>query len=140
VRRWLRAAAAAPLALIAVATLAACESTIAPEATSPPPGASSAETAFVAEGTTAELLALLLDDSRRLSETIVDGDGDAELLARIDATWEAAAPGVEEVAPSLVDDFERAIELMHSGVTRRRPADADKASRNLEVLIAEVDR
>ena len=60
-RRPLRAAAAVPLA---VATFAACESTIAPEATTPPPGASSAVTTFVAEGTTAELLALLLDDSR----------------------------------------------------------------------------
>ena len=45
-RRPLRAAAAVPLA---VATFAACESTIAPEATPPPPGASAAATVFVAE-------------------------------------------------------------------------------------------
>jgi hypothetical protein len=134
-----RTAAVASLAVILVGALGACENTIAPDVTSPPAGSVLAATAFVAEGTTAELLALLLDDSRRLSETIVDNEGDDELLARIDVTWEAAAPGVEAASPGLVDDFERAIEMMHTGVTRRRPADADKASRNLEVLIARLD-
>jgi len=35
-------------------------------------------------------------------------------------------------------EFDRAIELMHNGVDRRRPADADKALTNLRNLIASL--
>ena len=50
--------------------------------------------------------------------------------------WEAARPGVEQAGPDSVLEFDQAIELLHTGVDRRRPADADKAYNNLTQLVA----
>lgn len=131
-------AAIAAATLTAAVVLAGCANTVNTEATVPDVSAAPATT-FVAEGTPAELLAQLVTDSRALSETIVENEGDDELIARIDATWAAAKPAVEEAAPDLVSDLERALRLMHNGVERRRPADADKGSRNLEAVVDLID-
>lgn len=129
----------AALAALLAVVLAACANTIDPEVEAPRTSSEVAATTYVAEGTTAELLQRLLDDSRHLSERIIDNEGDNELLARIDATWAAARPGVDDAAPDLVDDVERALAMLHNGVNRRRPADADKGSRNLEAVVDRLD-
>jgi hypothetical protein len=88
------------------------------------------------EGSTADVLDRLLDEAAGLSEAIVDNEQQRQVIRRIDVLWEAARPAVEESAPDSVQDFDRTIALMHTGVDRRRPADADKAYTNLTNLIA----
>jgi hypothetical protein len=135
VRRPPIAARAAITAFGALA-LNACSTTIDPAATTAPPGPTAPPTTFAAEGTTAELLTQLVGEATGLSEAIVQNEGDEELIARIDALWTAARPAVAAADPDLVDEFDRAIEMMDFAVSRRRHADADKALNNLRNLIA----
>ena len=119
------------------ALLGACATEVDPELASPEAGASAAPTTeFVATGSTAELLDELLSEAGSLSEAIVDNDGQHVIVARIDVIWEAARPGVEVATEGDVASFERAIALLHRGVDRRHPADADKAYNNLRNLVA----
>ena len=136
-RRLASAASAATLCVSACA-LSACATTINPNATTRPPGDSTTTTVFVASGSTSELLGQLVDEAVGLSETIVENEGQRDIIARIDTLWAAARPGVERAVPDNVVEFDRAIELMHNGVDRRRPADADKALTNLRNLIASL--
>ena len=129
------AAQAAALVIGALA-LGACSTTIDPTATTVPAGEMTSTTVFVATGSTSELLDQLVDEATGLSEAIVQNEGQHDIIARIDTLWAAARSGLERDAPDHVDEFDRAIELMHNGVDRRRPADADKALNNLRNLIA----
>lgn len=127
---------------LVVTVLAGCASTI-DSSLAPPPdsldGSAPPTTTFVATGTTAELLDRLLADASALSEAVIDGEGHTELVARVDALWEAARPGIEELASGrLVRQFDDAIAMLHTAAERRRPADADKAAINLRTLIASL--
>lgn len=131
------------LVLAAVVSLGACANTIDPEAVADPTNDGSAAVVatipFQPEGTPAELLAGLLDEAMTLSEAIIENEGDNEILARVDAYWAAAEPSVVEADESLARDIGRAVAMMHTGVQRRRPADADKATINLRTLVAAFD-
>jgi hypothetical protein len=131
-----RAALAALPVLIVPALLGACSTEIDPSATTVPPDRTTTTVPFVAEGTTAELLDQLLTEATALSERIVENEGDEALLDRINTIWDAARPGVDEAAPELILEFDRAMVMMNSAVDRRRHADADKALNNLRNLIA----
>jgi hypothetical protein len=93
-------------------------------------------TEFVASGSTAELIDQLVAEAGALSEAIVANEGQHDIIGRIDVIWAVARPGVEQADPDIVSEFDQAVELMHTGVDRRRPADADKAYANLTQLIA----
>ncbi len=82
------------------------------------------------------MLDQLLAEAGTLSEAIVQNEGQHEIIGRIDVIWTAARPGVEQASPDSVTEFDQSIELMHTGVDRRRPADADKAYNNLTQLVA----
>ncbi len=125
----------AALAVLAVLALASCTANTIDSAALTP-DSTTATTLYVPTGTTDELLAQLVVEAGRLSEAIVQDDGDEALAARLASIWEAARPGVEQTAPDLVREFEKAMELLARGVTTRRPADADKAVRNLQALVA----
>ena len=132
----------AALVLAAVVSLGACANTIDPEVAADPQDTGSApvETvAFAPEGTPAELLAGLLDEATALSEAIIENEGDNEILARVDAYWAAAGPAVADANATLARDIDRTVAMMHTGVERRRPADADKATINLRTLVAAFD-
>lgn len=131
------------LVLTLVAGLAACANTIDPDVAADPSDDGSAPAAatvaFQPEGTPAELLAGLLEEATTLSEAIIENEGDNEILARVDAYWEAAEPAVADQDEALAGNIDRAVAMMHTGVERRRPADADKATINLRTLIAAYD-
>jgi hypothetical protein len=132
----------ATLGVVAALCLGACANTIDPDVTADPVDDGSAPVAtdpFLPTGTPAELLAGLLDEATTLSEAIIENEGDNEILARVDAYWAAAEPQVAEQDESLARDIDRAVAMMHTGVQRRRPADADKATINLRTLIAAFD-
>jgi hypothetical protein len=136
VTRTRRAALAALPLFVVPALLGACSTEIDPSATTVPPDRTTTTVPFVAEGTTTELLDQLLTEASGLSERIVENEGDEALLDRINTIWDAARPGVEEAAPDLILEFDRAMVMMNSAVDRRRHADADKALNNLRNLIA----
>lgn len=136
-----RRATAAAAAALATAVLVGCATTvdreIAGDTTTARDGRSTTTTTvFVATGTTEELLDRLLDESRSLSEAIVENQGQHDVVARIDSIWDAVRPAVENAHPQLMLEFERAIVMLHTAVDRRRPADADKAYTNLLNLVA----
>ena len=113
--------------------LSACSTTFDTSATTVP---ATTSTVFVPTGSTGELLAAISSEVGALSEKLVDNDGQREALARIEAQWEVARPDVESRRPELLASFDAAIAQVQRSVERRRPADADKASKNLVVLIA----
>jgi hypothetical protein len=131
-----RATALAAAALVATVA-AGCSTEVDPEIAARSTGVPST-TEFVAAGTTGELFDQLVAEAGTLSEAIVANDGQRTIVGRIDTLWEAARPAVEERAPDNLAAFDRTIALMHTGVDRRRPADADKAYRNLVELVGAV--
>ena len=92
-------------------------------------------TVFAPTGTTAELLDQLSTESDQLSDRIVDNLGQQDALVRILTLWGRVRPDIEAQRPDLIPGFQSAIDLLQTGVDRRRPADADKATNNLRTLI-----
>ena len=122
--------------VLAIATFVGCATEVDPDVPVVASGAAPATTEFVAEGSTAELLDQLLAEAAGLSEAIVANEGQHDTIRRIDVIWAAARSGVESVAAEQLLEFDRAVALLHTGVDRRRPADADKAYNNLRNLVA----
>ena len=129
-----RSATLPATALVAI-VLGGCATEVDPEIAAQSTGVPST-TEFVAVGTTAELFDQLVAEAGGLSEAIVANHGQRTIVGRIDTLWAAARPAVEDEAPDSLVEFERTIALMHTGVDRRRPADADKAYTNLVILLA----
>jgi hypothetical protein len=122
--------------VVAASVVAGCaETTIDTSRTTTVSLAGPSSTLFSPTGPAIELLPELSTELSRLGALIVDNEGDEESLARIDALWAAARAEVAEQRPDLVSRFERAVALARTGVERRRPADADKAFRNLTALV-----
>ncbi|CAN5491606.1 hypothetical protein BH24ACT5_BH24ACT5_19260 [soil metagenome] len=123
------------LAVVVPLSLTACATTVDETIASAPARASATTVAFVPDGTTAELLAQLLDEGSGLSEAIVENEGKGELMGRLDVLWQAARPDVESEHPELLYAFDRSVAMLQRGVDRRRPADADKGIDNLVTLV-----
>lgn len=123
--------AAAGLVLIGVSS--ACDTTYDTSSTTVAPTTS---TVYAPSGSTDDLLASISTEVGELSEKLVDNDGQRDALARIEAQWAIVRPAVETDHPELLDAFDAAIAQVQRSVERRRPADADKASKNLVTLIA----
>ena len=87
-------------------------------------------------GSTTDLLARLLDEVRGLSAKVAADEGDDAAAARIEQLWAALRADVESTAPDLVPDFEFVLRRCRSAVDRHRPADADRAYKNLDLLVA----
>ena len=84
--------------------------------------------------------AALAAETAALSATLIDNEGETEALARIEELWGGLRPEVARERPELLDGFEAVIGLARRAVERRRPADADKAHKNLLTLIAAYQR
>jgi hypothetical protein len=138
VSRRRRSATTVAGVLLAAACAAGCATEVDPDIQAEVTVDSPATTEFVPAGSTAELLGQLLVAASVLSEAIVANDGQHELMDRIDVLWGAARPGVEEAQTDALRELDRAIVMLHTGVDRRRPADADKAYNNLVQLVAAV--
>ena len=115
--------------------LAGCaETTFEPSATSS--ATASSTTVFVPAVSRAELLDQFDDELTALSERIIENEGQAAALARIEAIWQALRADLGTDREELVEGFEAVVELAQIAVSRRRPADADKARLNATVLLA----
>lgn len=130
---------AGPGALIIAVGLVACADTTVDtdttDATATSVGSSAATTSAPASGPVL-LAAQLVAQARQLSDHVVEGEGEAEALAALEASWDELRPLVEDEREDLLDDFDGAMALARNAVERRRPADADKASNNLATLVA----
>lgn len=122
------------LALTALVVVAGCQNTFDESAVTTTTDASTTTT--VPPGTTVELLDRLVAGAPELSHMIVDGRGQRELLAELDALWARARPDVVAESPALAGQMDAAVALLHSGVDKLRPADADKGAMNLATLVA----
>ena len=127
-----RAALAATLLL----TLAACGPTTYDSSanTTLPPSTSSTLPA----GTLQELLPRMQHEVAGLSALVTTGRGDGESATRIEQYWAALTPEVTKRWPDLVEDFNFVVRLCRDAADRRRPANADRAAKNLDALATAV--
>ncbi len=130
----IRRASGPVLVTLALGSLVACDS-VTYDATATTVDRATTTTVFTATGSTADLLASIATRIDGLSEQLVDGEGQREALARIQAEWAAARPAIEAEKPELLIGFDAVLAQVQRAVDRRRPADADKAAKNLTVLI-----
>ena len=135
-RAWRPALRLAAVSVSAVSLLSCAETTIDPAATTVGPDGAPPSTAFDPTGSTAELLGQLAAETATLSDRIIENEGQREALARIEALWALIRPAIEAEREELVAGFDTVVDLLRRSVERRRPADADKASKNLVALIA----
>jgi hypothetical protein len=131
-----RAAGPVPAITAAVMTvgLTACNTTTYDASATTAPYV--ATTVYVATGSTTDLLADIATELSTLSDKLVESDGQGQALTRIQAQWAVARPAIAADRPELLDGFDAVLAQVQRSVERRRPADADKASKNLAVLIA----
>ena len=132
----MRSRAVGPLLLVLLVGCACgcAETTFEPSATTSQSAPST--TVFVPPTGRAELLDQFDDELSALSERIIENEGQAAALARIEAIWQALRADLETDRADLVPGFESVVELAEIAVARRRPADADKARLNATVLLA----
>jgi hypothetical protein len=86
-------------------------------------------------GSAAELLPQLAAESASLSGVMIAGDDADAVREQIDALWAAARDEVRGSRPDLLDGFDQAVALVDKAVRFKRAADADKAARNLAILV-----
>ena len=123
-------------ALAVLPAFAACSATTYDEAagTTDPP----ATTSTLPVGTVQDLLPLMQQEVEALPALVVSGNGDGASADRIEEYWAAIKPDIEAEWPDLVEDFEFVVRLCRGAADRRRPANADRASRNMATLVDAV--
>jgi len=98
--------------------------------------ASTSTSSSLPAGSATELLPRLLLEAEGLSSLMM-ADKDAEDSAqRIQELWDAVKTEVNEQRPDLVPDFSLNVGRCAHAVEFSRAADADKAAKNLGVLVA----
>jgi hypothetical protein len=123
--------------VVSAASLISCaETTIDSTATTAAGDGAPPTTTFAPTGTTTELLEQLAAETATLSDRVIENEGQREALARITALWALVRPAIETEREQLLGGFDTVVDLLRRSVERRRPADADKAHKNLLMLIA----
>lgn len=122
------------LAVCALVSLAACSPTTY-DATASTEPAAAATTTTLPSGTAAELLPLLLAEVQGLPLKVMNASGDGAAATRIEQLWAAVKPEIEANRPELVPDFEFVVRRSRAAADRNRPADADRAFKNLTSLV-----
>jgi hypothetical protein len=123
------------IGLVAV-SLSSCSTKILTASTTLP-GPTTTSTVPVPSGTSVELLEQLSTVVQGLGQAVVDGDSatTAHKMAQTDAIWKVLEPQIRESGVDLVEDVQRIVNFVHTAVTRKRPAEADKAGRFLSLIL-----
>jgi hypothetical protein len=87
-------------------------------------------------GSAAELLPRLRTEAAALSGVMIAEGDDDDVLARIVALWEATRSEIGQQRPDLVPGFQQNVDLAEKAVQFSRAADADKAAKNFDALVA----
>ena len=78
-----------------------------------------------------QMLAEVADLARRVAES----DGDSAAATRIEEMWAAIEPTVTDERPELLSGFDFVVRRCRAAADRNRPADADRALKNLQSLV-----
>jgi len=92
-------------------------------------------TTTLPSGTAAELLPMMLAEVQGLPLKVMNAKGDGSAATRIEQLWAAVQPEIEANRPELVEDFEFVVRRSRDAADRNRPADADRAFKNLTSLV-----
>lgn len=97
-------------------------------------------TTTIPRGTVSELFATMLSIGGGLGNDVGSGNmvRARAKLADIRATWQAIKPQIEDLGKDVNDDLQRLVGLYDTAVERKRPADADKATRFLKLAIEPI--
>jgi len=124
---------AAAVSSLSVVALPACATTY--DTTLATEQSSTSTSSTLPTGTAEELLPRLLAEVSGLSGLMIAG-GDADGSGqRIQELWDAARADVDAHRPDLTSDFSSMVALAEKAVRFKRAADADKAAKNLAVLV-----
>ncbi|MFZ4720584.1 MAG: hypothetical protein ACOYMR_14240 [Ilumatobacteraceae bacterium] len=93
-----------------------------------------AVTTTLPTGAVADLLPLMLAEVKGLSEKVAANDGDGPAAVRIAQYWDAMKAEITTTYPDLVPAFEFVVRRCQAAADRSRPADADRAYRNLQTI------
>lgn len=94
-----------------------------------------ATTTTLPTGSAADLLPELLSEVQGLPQRVMNADGDGAAATRIEQLWTAVQPEVAANRPDLVSGFEFVVRRCRAAADRNRPADADRAFKNLDTLV-----
>jgi hypothetical protein len=133
-RRAPNSAIAAVLTVVAVAAVAlsACTATYDESLvvdTSP------ATTSTVPTGGAADLLPILATEASNLANVMIEGGDDQAAAEQIASLWAAARDEVVGQRPDLADGFDQSVAMAAKAVQFKRAADADKAAKNITILV-----
>jgi hypothetical protein len=123
-------------AVAALSLLTACKTTYDASADTTTPAAQ--VTTTLPTGSAADLLPVMQQEVAALTQKVAAGKGDADAASRIEALWAAIQPEIEAGWPDQVEDFEFVVRLCRDAADRNRPANADRASKNLDALVTLV--
>ena len=93
-----------------------------------------AVTTTLPTGTVADLLPVMLAEVKGLSEKVAANSGDDASATLIEQLWTAIEPEIAADHADLVPSFEFVVRRCRAAADRSRPADADRAYRNLQSL------
>lgn len=127
---------AAVAVTLCLASLTGCASTTYDETLASTATTVVATTTTLPVGTASELLARLRDEAAGLAGVMIDNGDDGAVADRIAALWNAVGPEVSAARPDLYDSFVATVALAQKAVRFSRAADADKASKNFDALVA----
>lgn len=116
--------------------LSSCSTTIIDSLQTTLPENTTTTTTSAPSGDIESLLTQLSNVTFGLGQAIVDGDS-ALYKQRAEAAnsiWKVLEPQIRAEGIDIVEDVERIIGLIDTATNRKRPADADKASRFLELI------
>lgn len=116
--------------------LSSCSTTIIDSLQTTLPENTTTTTTSAPSGDIESLLTQLSNVTYGLGQAIVDGDS-ALYKQRAEAAnsiWKVLEPQIRAEGIDIVEDVERIIGLIDTATNRKRPADADKASRFLELI------
>jgi hypothetical protein len=93
-----------------------------------------AVTTTLPTGTVAELLPRMVAEVKALSEKVAANEGDDQSATYIEQLWTAMKPEITGINTDLVPSFEFIVRRCRQAADRSRPADADRAYRNIQSL------
>lgn len=122
--------------MMCAVALSSCSTTIIDTVQTTVPDVTTTTTTTAPSGDILSLLTQLSNVTYGLGQAIVDGDSAtykqrAEVAHNI---WKVLEPQIRAEGIDLVEDVERIIGLIDTATQRKRPADADKASRFLQLI------
>jgi hypothetical protein len=95
----------------------------------------SATTTTLPSGPVSELLPVMLEAVKGLSEKVSANKGDNETASLIEHLWVAMTPEMTATHKDLLPSFEFIVRRCRQATDRHRPADADRAYRNLQTIV-----